>query len=155
MVSTVQVMMVIRSRRFGERTFRRIRECIVKGSASLIPHVDAGWLIESLRAYAHPGITVRSGPTGHRAALSDGPDVWEVVDALNAIRHDEPTLHEDRVVPTLAAVTGLSTSQVNVALRYYRVHAARIDHRIAANTQLAERAERAWLSDQERPGQES
>lgn len=41
---------------------------------------------EGLDTLAHPGIVYRNGPTGRRAALAVGPDVWEVVSAL---RHTE------------------------------------------------------------------
>ncbi len=30
----------------------------------------------------HPGIVFRDGPTGRRAALAGGPDVWEVIATL-------------------------------------------------------------------------
>jgi hypothetical protein len=32
----------------------------------------------------HPGIVFRDGPTGRRAGLAAGPDVWEVVSALRS-----------------------------------------------------------------------
>ena len=34
---------------------------------------------EGLRMEAHPGIVFRNGPSGRRAGLAAGPDVWEVV----------------------------------------------------------------------------
>lgn len=37
---------------------------------------------EGLAAAAHPGIVFKDGPSGRRAALGGGPDVWEVVAAL-------------------------------------------------------------------------
>ena len=37
---------------------------------------------EGLRMRAHPGIVFRPGPTGRRAALARGPDVWEVMNTL-------------------------------------------------------------------------
>src|SRR5712691_11990839 len=39
---------------------------------------------EALRMSEHPGIVFRPGPTGRRAALAAGPDVWEVVRDLKA-----------------------------------------------------------------------
>jgi hypothetical protein len=38
---------------------------------------------EGLRMEDHPGITFRDGPTGRRAALAGGPDVWEVIETLH------------------------------------------------------------------------
>src|SRR5580704_12634931 len=39
---------------------------------------------EALRMAEHPGIIFRSGPTGRRAALVGGPDVWEVIRAIKS-----------------------------------------------------------------------
>ncbi|MGH3902931.1 MAG: hypothetical protein ACRDTE_01835 [Pseudonocardiaceae bacterium] len=45
---------------------------------------------EGLRAEEHPRITFRAGPTGWRAGLVGGPDVWEVIDTLLIVREAEP-----------------------------------------------------------------
>ncbi|HET8683928.1 MAG TPA: hypothetical protein VFM54_18965 [Micromonosporaceae bacterium] len=50
--------------------------------------------------------------------MSGGPDVWEVVAALNAIREESPDLDGELLVAELATVTGLSRAQVTTALRY-------------------------------------
>ena len=103
---------------------------------------------ESLRTYEHPGVMFRPGPTGRRAALSGGPDVWEVIAALTAIRDDEPGLDGALLIEELATVTGLSASQVAVALRYYVAYPDEIDERIAGNKDVAEREERLWAAQQ-------
>jgi len=38
----------------------------------------------------HPGVLFRTGPTGRRAGLAAGPDVWEVVRAVRSARGAEP-----------------------------------------------------------------
>lgn len=103
---------------------------------------------ESLRADEHPGIVFRPGPTGRRAALSGGPDVWEVVGALNAIRNEEPALDGEDLANELATVTGLSIARVNTALRYYAAYPDEIDERIANNADVAEREEHLWAAQQ-------
>jgi hypothetical protein len=103
---------------------------------------------ESLRAYEHPGIVFRPGPTGRRAALAGGPDVWEVVTAFNAIRADEPDLDGQALISELATVTGLSHEQVSIAVRYYAAYPEEIDERIASNAYVAEREERLWAAQQ-------
>lgn len=50
---------------------------------------------EALRMSEHPGIVFRAGPTGRRAALASGPDVWEAVRAVKSARAAEPDLAED------------------------------------------------------------
>ena len=52
---------------------------------------------EGLDTLHHPGIVYRDGPTGRRAALAMGPDVWEIVSAL---RHTKGA--QERRVATLA-----------------------------------------------------
>ena len=103
---------------------------------------------ESLRADEHPGIVFRPGPTGRRAALAGGPDVWEVIAPLNAIRSEEPDLDGDDLAGELAAVTGLSPAQVATALRYYAAYPDEIGERIANNAEVAEREEQLWTAQQ-------
>ncbi|MGH8906969.1 MAG: hypothetical protein ACRD0K_10735 [Egibacteraceae bacterium] len=43
-------------------------------------------LDEGMKTSAYPGITYRGGPSGRRAGLACGPDVWEVI---VAVRHAE------------------------------------------------------------------
>jgi hypothetical protein len=90
----------------------------------------------------HPGIVIRSGPTGPRAVLFDGPDVWEVIAALHALRDEDPIRRGEVLRSELRAVTGLTTDQVAAALDYYTAHPEDVDTRIAANTEAAERAQR-------------
>ena len=40
---------------------------------------------EGLRTAEHPGIIFKDGPTGRRAALAGGPDVWEIVNVLREL----------------------------------------------------------------------
>lgn len=54
-------------------------------------------MAEGLDTLHHPGIVYRDGPTGRRAALAMGPDVWEIVSAL---RHTKGA--QERRVATLA-----------------------------------------------------
>jgi hypothetical protein len=39
---------------------------------------------EGLATDAHPGIVFKFGPSGRRAALAGGPDVWKILDALRS-----------------------------------------------------------------------
>jgi hypothetical protein len=103
---------------------------------------------ESLRSYEHPGTVFRPGPTGRRAALAGGPDVWEVIAALHAIRAESPRLDGDGLLDELATVTGLSREPLTTALRYYAAYPEEIDERIAANHEAAEREEKLWRSEQ-------
>lgn len=90
----------------------------------------------------HPGIITRPGPTGPRAALLDGPDVWEVIAALHAIHDEDPGRRGERLHNELCTVTGLTPVQVSAVMDYYTAHPHDVDQRIANNTEAAQRAQR-------------
>jgi hypothetical protein len=137
-----------RSVRFDEGVLSRLDRYVKEHPGSSSSSVANMFIDESLRAYEHPGIVFRAGPTGRRAALSGGPDVWEVVAALNAIRDEDRDLGGDLLVSEVGAVTGLGTAQVTAVLRYYAAYPDEIDERIAHNVDVAEREERLWAAQQ-------
>ena len=83
---------------------------------------------EGLRMADHPGIVFRDGPTGRRAGLAAGPDVWEVVMLLRGLRGSV----ERRVVKA-ADQLGLTVEQVRAVSRYYAEFADEIDAEVAFN----------------------
>lgn len=102
-------------------------------------HIDEG-----LRMDAHPGIMFRAGPTGRRAALLRGPDVWEVIALIRSLpERGEDAVHE------AAEWLALSDEQVRAALGYYGDYPDEIDERIALNEETAERARAAWEKQQQ------
>jgi hypothetical protein len=94
---------------------------------------------EWLRTVEHPGVVFRGGPTGRRAALAAGPDVWEVA-AVLAQQKGSP---EKRVAAT-ATHLGLPPRQVEIAADYWAAYRAEIDGRVKANIEAAERELAAW-----------
>lgn len=79
---------------------------------------------EGARRDEHPWITFRDGPTGRRAGLVGGPDIWEVamwVDDLSADADPVAALVEDSI---------LSRPQVDAALRYRAAYPGEVDARI-------------------------
>lgn len=97
---------------------------------------------EGLRMEAHPGIVFRTGPSGRRAGLAAGPDVWEVVALLRGMRGGV-----DRRVAKAADQLGLATAQVRAASRYYAEFPEEIDAEIAANAEAADRELAAWENE--------
>jgi hypothetical protein len=85
----------------------------------------------------------RDGPTGRRAAVVEGPDVWELMSAIWAEGGGEQGL--ERVAATLR----LPVHRLRDAVRYYAAYSAEIDERILRNHELAERAEADWRREQE------
>jgi len=92
---------------------------------------------EGLDCAAHPGIVFKPGPSGRRAALAGGPDVWEIVSAL---RHSQGP--EAERVAALAAQFAIHERQVAIALDYAAAHRQEIEARIEANEHALVQAER-------------
>jgi hypothetical protein len=64
---------------------------------------------EGLRMAEHPGIAFKDGPTGRRASLQLGPDVWEVVKTVREL--DE---RGEAAVLAAADLLSLSREQARV-----------------------------------------
>lgn len=99
---------------------------------------------EGLRSHEFPGILFRDGPSGRRAGLAAGPDVWEVAVALR-----DSELRGDAAVDAVAAELDLTTAKVQIVLAYYGAHADEIDAEIAENDRAADDAMRAWKAQQQ------
>ena len=98
---------------------------------------------EGLRMEAHPGIIFRPGPTGRRAALLQGPDVWEVVGLVASL-----DARGEAAIAEAATWLGIAESHVRAALRYYGSFPDEIDAQVAANQAAAEQARREWETQQ-------
>lgn len=98
---------------------------------------------EGLRSQEHPGIVFRDGPSGRRAALAAGPDVWEVVAALRY-----SAARGEAAVTATAEEMGLTVGQVQTALDYYGSYPREIDEQVAENERAAEEAYAAWQARQ-------
>ncbi len=94
---------------------------------------------EGLRMEDHPGIIFRDGPAGRRAALTSGPDVWEVIETLRGTG-----LEGEQAIAAAAEWGNLTVAQVRVAVRYYGQFREEVDERIAFNRGEAERGREAW-----------
>lgn len=92
---------------------------------------------EGLDCAAHPGIVFKDGPSGRRAAVAGGPDVWEVIAAL-------PHTHGEEAgrVAALAQQFGLHERQIVIALDYAATHREDIEARVQANEEALVAAER-------------
>lgn len=90
---------------------------------------------EGLDALLHPGIVYREGPTGRRASLAMGPDVWEVVSALRYTSGNDA----ERVA-ALSEQFDLHPRHIRTAIDFAATHRLEIDTQVAANDAAAERA---------------
>jgi hypothetical protein len=104
---------------------------------------------EALRMSEHPGIVFRPGPTGRRAGLVGGPDVWEVVRAVKSARAHEPGLAEDELLTLIAENTGIPIRLIRVAVRYWASYPDEVDAEIAAAEAADDAAEDAWRRERQ------
>jgi hypothetical protein len=104
---------------------------------------------EALRTNEHPGVTFRPGPTGRRAGLAGGPDVWEVVRAVRSARAAEPDLAEDDLLALVASNTGVPLRLIRIAVGYWASYPDEIDAEIAAADTAEDAAERAWRRERQ------
>ena len=84
---------------------------------------------EGARRDEHPMITFRDGPTGRRAGLIGGPDVWEVAMWLDDLAT------EPDPIGALAEESALRRPQIDAALRYRAAYPAEIEARIQLHHQ--------------------
>lgn len=129
----------IRFKRLG------VYERLKRGAAQRAESLSAAGerlIDEGLRMDAYPGIVFRDGPTGRRAALDTGPDVWEVVPLLKGLSGSL----EERIAET-AEQLWLTERQVRAVSRYYAEFTDEIDAEIAHNEEVTDRELAAWESE--------
>jgi hypothetical protein len=104
---------------------------------------------EAMRMAEHPGVIFRSGPTGRRAALAGGPDVWEVIRAVKSAHTTEPGLDRDALLNLVSDNTGIALRLLTTAVRYWAAYPGEVDAEIAAAEVVEEAAEQAWLRERQ------
>ena len=129
--------------RLPEELLERLEE-EGRASGTSVTSLVTTLLDEGIKIRRFPGIVYRDGPTGRRAGLVGGPDVWEVVRDL---RHT-PGRGMKRV-ENLAAETGLPSARIRLAADFYSEHPQEIDRLIEADEEAAERTRRL-ISQRER-----
>jgi hypothetical protein len=116
---------------------RRRLAALAAGEGTSVTSLVERFLREGLAVAEHPGIVFKPGPSGRRASLAGGPDVWEITAAL---RHTSGT--EAERVAALAQEFGLHERQVGIALNYAAANHEEIEAWIRANDGALEEAER-------------
>ena len=119
--------------RLSEDLLARLdREADASGTS--VTSLVATLLDEGINTRRFPGIVYRNGPTGRRAGLVAGPDVWELI---RAVRTAEG--RGEKRLQAVADATGLPVSQIRLAVDFYAAHPGEIDERIEADEREAER----------------
>lgn len=135
-----------RSRQFSARLDRSIAERLER-RRSLTglnkSRLAERYIDEGMRMEDHPGIVFRDGPSGRRAGLMGGPDIWEVIAALRT-----SDLEGDAAIEATAAWGDLTPAQVRTAIRYYAEYRDEVDQRVRRHLEEADAAEQAWHREQ-------
>jgi hypothetical protein len=128
--------------RMSERTLARLGDLARRRNEAKARTAER-LIDEGLRMEDHPGIVFRDGPTGRRAALVAGPDVWEVMETLQGTG-----LRGEKEVAATAEWGNLTSAQVHAAVRYDAEYRDEVDERIALNREEARHQHAAWLRGQ-------
>jgi hypothetical protein len=91
-------------------------------------------IIEGIGQLDYPGIIFRGPAHDRRAALTAGPDVWEVVARLQQLEGSE-----EQRISLLAAESDLHPRLIRIALDYAAEHPHEIQERIDRNLDAVER----------------
>ena len=130
--------------RFDDRVLDRLRKYVsVQPDASLSSAANR-LVDEGLRMEQHPLVIFRDGPTGRRARMIAGPDVWEIVAAVRSTRESEPDLSEDAVIELAADTSGLTGRLVRAAIDYWSDFPDEIEGQIARAREAEQLAFERW-----------
>jgi hypothetical protein len=124
--------------RFPDEVARRLRRSGA-GTGEATSGLVVRLVDEGIRMAEHPGVVFRDGPTGRRAGLAAGPDVWEIVVVLRDYSESGAT----EAVRRAAKWLGITEAQVRTAESYYASFPDEIDDRIEMNEAAAGAMQRA------------
>jgi hypothetical protein len=99
---------------------------------------------EGLRMADHPGVIFKDGPSGRRAALAFGPDIWEVIKFLREIDERGPA-----AIDAAAEVFAVDATRISTAISYYGDYSGEIAAEITEADEASAQAEAAWRIQQQ------
>jgi hypothetical protein len=68
----------------------RLRRRATSTTGSSVSALAQRLIDEGLRMADHPGVIFKDGPSGRRAALAFGPDIWEIIKFLREVDERGP-----------------------------------------------------------------
>ena len=129
--------------RFTPSLLARLRQRANAMTGASVAGLAQRFIDEGLRMADHPGVIFKDGPSGRRAALAYGPDVWEVIKFLREV--DE---RGHAAIDAAAEVFAVDTSRISTVISYYGDYPDEIDAEIAEADEASARAEAAWRVQQ-------
>lgn len=137
-----------RAVRFEPAVLERLRRYVRAHPGLSASTLTSRFVDEALRMEEHPGVLFRDGPSGRRAVLIGGPDVWEVIRVVQSARSAEPALDADKVVGLAGETMGLPPGKVRVALDYWASYPDEIEQQIRDAEEAERAAEALWQREQ-------
>jgi hypothetical protein len=130
--------------RFDAAVLARLRHHAAAMTGSNTSALAQRLIDEGLRMADHPGVVFKDGPSGRRAALAYGPDIWEIVKFLREVDERGPA-----ALDAAAEVFALDATRVSTAVSYYGEYRDEIDAEIADADDASASAEAAWRVQQQ------
>ena len=130
--------------RFTPSLLARLRQRANATSGASAAGLAQRLIDEGLRMADHPGVIFKDGPSGRRAALMYGPDVWEIIKFLREVDERGPA-----AIDAAAEVFAVDTSRIRTAISYYGDFSDEIEAEITEADEASARAEAAWLVQQQ------
>ena len=129
--------------RFAPSLLARLRQRANAMTGASVAGLAQRFIDEGLRMADHPGVIFKDGPSGRRAALAYGPDVWEVIKFLREVDERGPA-----AIDAAAEVFAVDTSRISTVISYYGDYSDEIDAEIAEADEASAHAEAAWRVQQ-------
>ena len=133
-----------RAVRFDPAVLERLRRYVRAHSGLSASALTSRFVDEALRMEEHPGVLFRDGPSGRRAVLIGGPDIWEVIRVVRSARSVEPDLDAEAILALAVETTGLPSGRVRVALDYWAAYPDEIEQQIRDADEAERAAEELW-----------
>src|SRR5487761_1681470 len=130
--------------RFDAALLTRLRRRAGATAGSTTSALAQRLIDEGVRMADHPGVIFKDGPSGRRAALAFGPDIWEIIKFLREVDERGPG-----AIDAAAEVFAVDTSRISTAISYYGDFVGEIDTEITEADEASTRAEAAWLVQQQ------
>src|ERR1019366_9905171 len=125
--------------RFDAALLARLRRRAGATAGSTTSALAQRLIDEGLRMADHPGVIFKDGPSGRRAALAYGPDIWEIIKFLREVDERGPA-----ALDAAAEVFAVDASRIATAVSYYGGYRDEIDTEISDADEASARAEEAW-----------
>src|SRR5450631_4718383 len=100
--------------RFDDSLLARLRRRAKSIAGSTTSALAQRLIDEGLRMADHPGVIFKDGPSGRRAALAYGPDIWEIIKFLREVDERGPA-----ALDAAAEVLAVDTTRIATAVSYY------------------------------------